>query len=238
MASPKVGAKYHEWVTEGEREGAWIKLTWDRPIRAAKVVLYDRISCKNQVTAGVLGFSDGSKITVGRLDNKGSPNVFEFEPKTVTEMYFNVTQVSYSTEEAGLAEIMVYELESEPGCPKEEPIDTNDQETNTNKPAKDDNKDKGKQDNTAPPKKEKEEEKEIKTKEGKPAAEQKEQTNNRAQEKESQKEVPGSGFLIALFVVAALVALFVVLLKKNTVAPRNSNPIVRAVFYRPHTHEF
>lgn len=104
-------------MTEREREGAWIRLSWDRPIRAAKVVLYDRISCKNQVTAGVLGFSDGSTITVGTLDNKGSPNIFEFEPKVVTEIFFNITQVSYSTEETGLAEIMVYELEDEPECP-------------------------------------------------------------------------------------------------------------------------
>ena len=117
VSPTEFGAKQNEWVTEGERAGAWIRLSWSKPVNISKVVLYDMISCSNQVTSGVLGFSDGSTIPVGPLDNKGSPNVFEFEPKVVSEVYFNITQVSPTTESAGLAEIMVYGLKPEPMCP-------------------------------------------------------------------------------------------------------------------------
>lgn len=100
-------------MAEGERGSAWIELNWDTQVDVGKVVLYDRISCKNHVLGGVLSFSDGSEIRVGELNNMGGPTTIEFEPKTVDRIRFTIKSVSETTAEDGLAEIMVYEIDSD-----------------------------------------------------------------------------------------------------------------------------
>ena len=113
VSPTEFGSKTNEWVAEGERGSAWIKLEWDEQVNVAKVVLYDRVSCKNHVLGGVLSFSDGSTVDVGELNNIGGPTVVEFEPKNVIGMMFTINAVSNTTVEDGLAEIMVYGLDEE-----------------------------------------------------------------------------------------------------------------------------
>ena len=60
-----------EWATTGQREGAWIRLTWSQPMRINSVRLHDRPNLNDWVTGGTLSFSNGSSVPVGALDNDG-----------------------------------------------------------------------------------------------------------------------------------------------------------------------
>ncbi len=103
------GAARHEWATRGGGSGSWLLLSWNAPQRLDEVDLYDRPNPLDQVTGGVLQFSDGSTIRVGPLPNGAVPKVIHFSPRTVTALRFTVTRVSQTTRSAGLAEIRAYQ---------------------------------------------------------------------------------------------------------------------------------
>ena len=89
--------------------GAFLTLTWDMPQTIDHVALYDRPNINDQVTAGVLTFSDGSSVPFGALPDDGkTPLDLRFQPKTITSLTFKVTAVKPGTENAGLSEIAVY----------------------------------------------------------------------------------------------------------------------------------
>jgi LmbE family N-acetylglucosaminyl deacetylase len=97
-----------EWATIGGGVGSWLKLTWSSPQTINQVVLYDRPNLDDQITGGNLQFSDGSSVAVGALSNDGSPVTITFPAKTITNLQLNITSVSASTQNIGLAEIQVY----------------------------------------------------------------------------------------------------------------------------------
>ena len=53
-----------EWASRGEQE-PWVELTWPEPIRADRIVLYDR-SISEDANGGTLTFPDGSSRRCGR----------------------------------------------------------------------------------------------------------------------------------------------------------------------------
>jgi hypothetical protein len=97
-----------EWATSGGKAGSWLKLTWPSPQTVSMVVLYDRPNLNDQITAGNIQFSDGSSIPVGPLNNDGSATAYTFAPRTITSLQLNITGVSATTRNVGLAEIQVY----------------------------------------------------------------------------------------------------------------------------------
>jgi alpha-glucosidase (family GH31 glycosyl hydrolase) len=98
----------HEWVTEREKAGAWIKLTWPTPTTIGHVLLFDRPNMDDHVLAGTLEFSDGSTISVGALPNDGrTPCGTAFAKKSVTWLRFKITRVENGSQNIGLAEIVV-----------------------------------------------------------------------------------------------------------------------------------
>ncbi len=98
-----------EWATVGGGAGSWLKLTWANPQTFDTIVLYDRPNSDDQITAGNIQFSDGSSIAVGTLPNDGSAYTLTFAAKTVTSLQLNITSVSVTTVNIGLAEIQVYD---------------------------------------------------------------------------------------------------------------------------------
>jgi F5/8 type C domain len=102
------GDATREWATNGERTGAWIKLSWATSYLVDRVVLYDRPNSSDRVTGGRLTFSDGTTVSVGSLTNSGAAVTVTFTPRTVTSVTFTVTSVSATTLNVGLAEIQVY----------------------------------------------------------------------------------------------------------------------------------
>ena len=97
-----------EWVTLQGKAGSWIKLTWAAPVTVDKVVLYDRPNSDDQVTGGTLAFSDGSSVAVPSLNNAGAATTITFAAKTVTSVQLNITKVSSTTYNVGLAEFEVW----------------------------------------------------------------------------------------------------------------------------------
>ena len=90
------------------RAGSWLKLTWASAQTINTIVLYDRPNSNDQITGGNIKFSDGSSITVGTLPNDGSAYPLSFTAKSVTSLQLNITSVSASTGNIGLAEIQAY----------------------------------------------------------------------------------------------------------------------------------
>ncbi len=97
-----------EWSSRGQREGAWAQLDWPTEQRIDTVWLHDRINSVDQVTSGILQFSDGSQITVGELPNNGDGLRIRFTPKRVRWVRFTVTGTRAGTQNTGLAEIVVF----------------------------------------------------------------------------------------------------------------------------------
>jgi hypothetical protein len=97
-----------EWVTNGEKDGAWIKLTWPQPVEANTLYLYDRPNLDDHVLTGTLEFDDGTKINVEALPNDASlPLKVAFPAKTIRWVKFTVTKASPETKNIGLAEMAV-----------------------------------------------------------------------------------------------------------------------------------
>jgi hypothetical protein len=97
-----------EWATVGGRAGSWLRLTWASAQAVSKIVLYDRPNLNDQITAGNIQFSNGSSVAVGTLPNNGSASTLTFAARSVTWLQLNITAVSSSTQNVGLAEIQVY----------------------------------------------------------------------------------------------------------------------------------
>ena len=97
-----------EWATSGGKAGSWLQLTWATAQTIDTIVLYDRPNTDDQITGGNIQFSDGTSITVGSLPNTGTAYTLTFTAKTVTTLKLNITSVSSTTGNVGLAEIQVY----------------------------------------------------------------------------------------------------------------------------------
>ena len=98
-----------EWVTQGEADGAWAQLTWQNPITANRIVLYDRPDLDENILKAKLTFSDGSHIKVGPLNKNGSATVIDFEKKTFSWVNLKVQEAEGCN--AGLAEFEVYDVD-------------------------------------------------------------------------------------------------------------------------------
>jgi LmbE family N-acetylglucosaminyl deacetylase len=100
----------HEWSTSGQGVGAWLTMTWAEAVSVSKIVLYDRPNTSDQLTAGIITFSDGTTLPVGPLVNIGSAVEYVFPGRTITSLRLDVTGVSSGTGNVGLAEFEVFEV--------------------------------------------------------------------------------------------------------------------------------
>jgi len=103
-----------EWASDGEKASATLRLSWDEPHTINRIWLFDRPNTHaDQVTAGVLIFSDDSTITVGELpDDASAAREITFTPKHISGLKFVVTSVRPETYNIGLAEIAVFTAET------------------------------------------------------------------------------------------------------------------------------
>ncbi len=104
---------HREWASNGERDTAVIRLTWSSPQTIDRVWLFDRPNPLDQVTAGMLVFSDGSTLATGSLPDDATQGLeVSFEPRTVKWLMFVVTAVKEGSPNIGLAEIAVFRAKS------------------------------------------------------------------------------------------------------------------------------
>ncbi|MEV7638275.1 PIG-L family deacetylase [Pseudarthrobacter enclensis] len=97
-----------EWATAGGKAGSYLNLSFPSAVNLNKVVLYDRPNTSDQITAGILTFSDGTTVPVPSLDNAGKPTTISFTSRSTTAVRLTVTAVSSTTKNVGLAELQAY----------------------------------------------------------------------------------------------------------------------------------
>lgn len=98
-----------EWVTTtADKNTGWLKVSWGSAQSINKIVLKDRMNLNDQITGGVLSFSDNTTIHVGALHHSGKDFYVEFPTKSVTWVQFNITSTSAPTHAAGLSEFEAY----------------------------------------------------------------------------------------------------------------------------------
>jgi hypothetical protein len=107
------GSTANEWASNGEKEDAWIKLSWDGPQKIDCVWLFDRPNELDQITAGTLEFSDGSTIKLEKPlpDNAMRGLEISFPAKTASWVKLTVTEVKKDSPNIGLAEFAVFKSE-------------------------------------------------------------------------------------------------------------------------------
>jgi hypothetical protein len=95
-----------EWITSRQREGAWIRLSWEYPVTVTEVELYDRLDPRENVLAGTLLFSDGLTLSVPALPPNGTAWRTVFRPRQINWLLFRIDRAEGT--QTGLDEIMVY----------------------------------------------------------------------------------------------------------------------------------
>jgi hypothetical protein len=99
----------HEWASNGERETAMLRLTWNDEQTIDRVWLFDRPNDLDQITAGMLIFSDGSTLPVGALPDDAKQGVeVSFRAKKVKWLIFAVPAVKPGSPNIALSEIAVF----------------------------------------------------------------------------------------------------------------------------------
>ncbi len=98
-------APLNEWSSKRGTAGTWFQLSWSSSQALTRVVLHDRPNPADQVTAGLLQFSDGSQVAVSSLPNDGSGATVSFSSRDVSWVRFTVTSTSATTQNVGLAEV-------------------------------------------------------------------------------------------------------------------------------------
>ena len=99
-----------EWITQGEKDGAWVEFSWDNSFSIGKIIFYDRPNFSDQVTKGRIIFSDGSSMEVGPFENKGRPVEYTFPPHFISGLRLEITETSSRTANVGLAELEIFEV--------------------------------------------------------------------------------------------------------------------------------
>lgn len=99
----------NEWVSNGQKRDAWVRLSWDKKQKISKIWFFDRISPDEHVIKGGIKMSDGTTILVGELPDTGyEGKEISFPTKEVEWIEFKIMGVERGTN-IGLSEIAVFE---------------------------------------------------------------------------------------------------------------------------------
>ncbi|MBE1606529.1 DUF7402 domain-containing protein [Actinopolymorpha pittospori] len=102
-----------EWASAGE-QNPWIELRWAQPVRADRVVLYDRAGI-DDLHGGTLSFGDGSTVEVRDVPTNGDAQVVTFAMRTFTSLRFQVE--GGTGPNVGMSEFEVHAVPSAPQAP-------------------------------------------------------------------------------------------------------------------------
>lgn len=106
------GETRHEWASRGEENSAVIRLTWNAPQRIDRVWLFDRPNALDQITSGLLVFSDGTTLATGPLPDDAKQGLeVSFPARTVTWVTFLVTGAKKGSPNIGLSEMAVWRVD-------------------------------------------------------------------------------------------------------------------------------
>lgn len=93
-----------DWASKGELN-PWVQLSWDEPVTADEITVFDRANLVDNANAGTLTFSDGTTVDVSGLPQDGTGKNVTFDLKTFEWVRFQVDGGIGSN--VGLSEIQV-----------------------------------------------------------------------------------------------------------------------------------
>lgn len=98
-----------EWASDGEGEGAWIRLSWDEPVSINRIALFDRPNPADQILSGSVLLDGNTQIVFDALPNDGKRGVeIHFPEEKISELMVVVTNVREGTINAGLSEVAAW----------------------------------------------------------------------------------------------------------------------------------
>jgi hypothetical protein len=99
----------HEWASNGEKNTAMVRLTWNEPQTINRIWLFDRPNDLDQINSGLLVFSDGTTLKTGQFPDDAKKGLeISFEPKTAEWLVFIINDVKRNSLNIGLSEIAVF----------------------------------------------------------------------------------------------------------------------------------
>ena len=101
------------WRSDGHPVGSWLDLAWAQPVTIDHVDIVGSAPGDLQITAGVLDFSDGSRVQVPMSTTDRTTSV-TFPARTVQGMRLTIGAVGPMATAAVVAEIVVSATESSP----------------------------------------------------------------------------------------------------------------------------
>lgn len=73
----------NEWASAGERDGAWLRIDFQKPAYVTSIVLHDRPNKADDIISGRLLFSDGTIVPISGMPNDGVAHLVQFDQKYV-----------------------------------------------------------------------------------------------------------------------------------------------------------
>ena len=114
------GEPTHEWSSNGEGPGAWLRLTWPSPVTIDQVILHDRPNdVDNVLDAALIMDDDGEPVQTGSLPADGAPVSVMIGTRTIVSLTFVVMEATGT--HAGLAEIEAVKGQKSPPPPASTP---------------------------------------------------------------------------------------------------------------------
>lgn len=106
------GDESKEWVSAWEKAGAWVRLSFVKPVTINQIVLYDRPNLVDQITGATLTFSDNTMVSTGSLKNDGSATYVNLDkPKSISSITLKVSQTRRGTSMIGLQEMQLFNVD-------------------------------------------------------------------------------------------------------------------------------
>jgi GH43 family beta-xylosidase len=104
----------YEWLSDGEKEGAWVQLTWDRPHGIDTILIYDSAVRGRRLLEGHLVLNNDPNQVAANIQfpiADGDPAVVRFEQvQQISSLKFIVDKLLDDDGTAGLSEISVLGL--------------------------------------------------------------------------------------------------------------------------------
>lgn len=98
----------HEWASNKEKVGAWVRYSWENEVKVGKIWLFDRPHHSENVKAVSIKFSDGTEFKTGELPNiEGRGLELSFPARKVNWIEFKIVEVGRSAN-CGFSEIAVF----------------------------------------------------------------------------------------------------------------------------------
>nr|WP_247716583.1 glycoside hydrolase family 43 protein [Sinomicrobium weinanense] len=101
----------YEWSSDGEREGAWVQLHWEKSQKVELILIYTSALQSRKVQKGQVTLNGDTKQTISDINipaDPGEPAIIRF-PKgmKISSLKFEVTGLQSSEGISGMSEIMV-----------------------------------------------------------------------------------------------------------------------------------